>query len=114
MGGWIDANRYAGSMALLTGELGRFGGVRFSESANAYVHADGGTSSIDIYSTLIFGPEAYAFGDWHTIEVFTTPPGGHDDPLHQSMLVGWKADFGTALLDANGARYVNILSASAL
>src|ERR1035437_8766542 len=33
VGGWIDASRYAGSEPLLTGELGRFAGVRFLESA---------------------------------------------------------------------------------
>lgn len=35
VGGWIDAQRYAGSTALFTGEVGRYAGVRFIESPAA-------------------------------------------------------------------------------
>src|SRR5258706_7439361 len=35
VGGWIDAQRYAGSAALFTGEVGRYAGVRFIESPAA-------------------------------------------------------------------------------
>jgi len=35
VGGWIDAQRYAGSAALFTGEVGRYAGVRFIESPSA-------------------------------------------------------------------------------
>jgi len=35
VGGWIDAQRYAGSEKLFTGEVGRYAGVRFIESPAA-------------------------------------------------------------------------------
>lgn len=204
VGGWMDAARYAGSMPLLTGELGRFAGVRFIESSVAKKFADGGTTSKaiavtitaatdvfaatahglaagdkvrfrvltgatgvtadqvyyviasgltanafkvsatlggstidvtadgsvasgdwgtvnDVHSVFLFGPGAYAFGDWGSIETHLTPPGGHDDPLHQSALVGWKGYFGAVLTGEGvnatnevGPRYIRIECGSAL
>jgi hypothetical protein len=35
VGGWIDAARYAGARALMTGEMGEYAGVRFIASASA-------------------------------------------------------------------------------
>lgn len=114
VGGWIDASRYAGSMPLLTGELGKFAGIRFIESTNAYVATAGGAGGIDVYSTFIFGPEAYAFGDWGTITGHYVAPGGHGDELAQVASVGWKGYFGAMLLDEAGPRYLRIESASDL
>lgn len=203
-GGWIDANRYTGSTALMTGEIGKYAGVRFVESAKAgafpatagttsggttlsggnitaatsattdiitsatahglvagdrfrfrtltggaglvvntvyFVIAanltattfqlsetSGGTAinfttditaatggkANDVYSTLFMGPESYAFGDWGTIETHITPPGGHDDPLKQSALVGWKGYFGAMLIDEAGPRYIRVETGSSL
>lgn len=179
VGGWIDAQRYAGSAALFSGEVGRYAGVRFIESSAAVsfsavegptftgtttVEADddvfttsaahglavgdrikvksltGGTglvdettyyvisvpstttfkvsatengSSVDItvdataltYATVndilncvIFGPEAYAFGDWGSIQTYFTAPGGTTDPLHQLSQIGWKGMFGAVIM----------------
>lgn len=44
VGGWIDANRYAGSQALFAGELGSYGSVRYISSPNAAVKVDAGTT----------------------------------------------------------------------
>lgn len=114
VGGWMDASRYAGAEQLLTGELGRYAGVRFSDSAGAGVKAGAGAAAIDVYSTVFFGPEAYAFGDWGQIETHVTPPGGHTDPLYQSALVGWKAFFGAKLITnaSAGPRYIRDESAT--
>jgi hypothetical protein len=176
VGGWIDAQRYAGSAALFSGEVGRYAGVRFIESTNAasFSAVDGpaldtaGTAAAastdlittqtahglqagdrikitaltggtgltqgstyyvvapvtsttfavsgtlngaaiditanstaftanvvnDILSATFFGPEAYAFGDWGTIQTYFTAPGGTTDPLHQLSQIGWKGYFG--------------------
>jgi N4-gp56 family major capsid protein len=180
VGGWIDAQRYAGSAALFTGEVGRYAGVRFIESPAAVGFAGiegvalamagnaaiattdvitcssahglvvgnrmkiksltGGTgltdeavyfvvspvtsttfkvsatlngaaiditadsSAItavqynDILNAVIFGPEAYAFGDWGSIQTYFTQPGGTTDPLHQLSQVGWKGMFGAVIM----------------
>lgn len=202
VGGWLQASQYRDSqMGLLTGEIGRFAGVRFIESSasKVFVPALGGTDggsgapvtlqtsaaaddiidatahgfavgdkvkftaltggtgltvdqvyeviaanhgantfqvsataggsavnfttditagtvalANDVHSTIVFGPDAYAFGDWGTIETHITPPGGHDDPLHQSALVGWKGYFGAMLIDEAGPRYIRVESGTGL
>lgn len=180
VGGWIDAQRYAGSAALFTGEVGRYAGVRFIESPAAVSFAavngptitnvgaaaiaatdnvtitaptnlvagnrikitaiTGGaglaaattyfivqpTSNLvfklsatlngaaidittdttvltmnvvnDVLNAVIFGPEAYAFGDWGSIQTYFTQPGGTTDPLHQLTQVGWKGMFGAVIM----------------
>jgi N4-gp56 family major capsid protein len=120
-GGWIDANRYAGSERLFSGELGKYAGVRFMSSSKAGVLAGAGTGSIDVYSTVIFGPEFFAIGDWGNNETFVTPPGGHDDPGHQSAIITWKgwlaADVIGEMTNATNVsdpRYIRVESASSL
>lgn len=114
VGGWVDAARYAGSMSLLSGELGMYAGVRFQQSTNAKVFTGAGAAGIDVYSTFIFGPEAYVFGDWGTITAHFVAPGGKGDELAQRASLGWKGNFGAMLIDEAGPRYLRIESASAL
>lgn len=120
-GGWIDAARYAGAERLFSGELGKYAGVRFMSSSKAAIIADSGTGSIDVYSTTIFGPRFFAIGDWGNNETFVTPPGGHDDPGHQSALITWKGWLdaviigeGTSATNVSDPRYIRIESASSL
>jgi len=179
VGGWIDAQRYAGSAALFSGEVGRYAGVRFIESpaAVSYSGVEGNALTVagnaaiastdlitatahglvagnrmkiksltggagladegvyyvvapvtantfkvsatlngtpiditsdssvftavqynDILNAVIFGPEAYAFGDWGSIQTYFTQPGGTTDPLHQLTQVGWKGMFGAVIM----------------
>lgn len=180
VGGWVDAQRYAGSEKLFTGEVGRYAGVRFIESSAAVSFAAvegpatagtagnsaiaatdlitatahgysagqrikvktlaGGTGLLagsvyyvtapvtantfkvaatlngaaiditadsttftavevnDVLNAVIFGPEAYAFGDWGSIQTYFTEPGGTTDPLHQLSQVGWKGMFGAVIM----------------
>lgn len=121
VGGWIDASRYAGSTQLFTGEIGKFAGVRFVVTSEAAVKAGDGESGNDVYVTTINGPDFFALGDFGNNETFVTPPGGHDDPGHQSMLMTWKgwADAmlvgeGTNATNVSDPRYINIESASSL
>jgi N4-gp56 family major capsid protein len=118
-GGWIDAQRYASPENFLSGELGKYAGVRFQSSSNAAVKAASGAGAIDVYSTTIFGPEFFAVGDFGNNETFVTPPGGHDDPGHQSALMTWKGWMdcvllgeGTSAVNVTAARYIRIESAS--
>lgn len=207
VGGWIDANRYAGSTALFEGEIGRYAGVRFVVSSAAFKAAavvgptiagaaaaivastdvytstnphllvtgqrvkltsvTGGTGLVqgttyfvivtgantykfattlanakagtnidvtadssaqvqnyiqDIHSTTIFGPRFFAIGDWGNNETFLTPPGGHDDPGHQSALMTWKGWMDASVIGEGTSpagtvsppRYIRIESAASL
>ena len=120
-GGWIDASRYAGSGQLFSGELGKYAGVRFMSSSKAAVKVGQGTSSIDVYSTTIFGPRFFAIGDWGNNATYVTPPGGHSDPGHQSALITWKGWLdaviigeGASATNVSDPRYIRVESASSL
>ena len=114
-GGWMDANKYTDNRPLLAGELGRYAGVRFMESAYAGIQSGdngGGTGSVDVYSTIVYGQDAWAFGDLQTMRVYFNRGADKADPLNQKVSIGWKAMFGATLIDSNGARYVRIESAA--
>lgn len=118
-GGWVDASRYAQPEVFLTGEVGRYGGVRFISSNVGAKLADAGASSNDVYNTTFYGPGAMAFGDFGGGNTYFTPPGGHDDPGHQSALETWIGYLGAVVigegLNATGPvsdpRYINVRSA---
>lgn len=114
VGGWLDASRYAGATAILSGEIGKYAGVHFYESARARVFATGGSGSNAVYSTIILGPEAFAFGDWGKTTFHYVAPGGHGDELSQVASIGWKGYIGATLVDEAGARYIRIETGSGL
>jgi hypothetical protein len=76
----------------------------------------------DIFSTTVFGPNFFAVGDWANNETFLTPPGGHDDPGHQSALLTWKGWMDAAVIGemtniagvVSPSRYIRIESAASL
>lgn len=97
--GWVEVSKYADPGRLLTGEIGKYMGVRFVESNIGTSVIDGGATSSDVYLATFFGPEYFAFGDLQTLSAYMVRPGGdHTDPLAQKALVGWKAMWGTKLL----------------
>ena len=113
-GGWLDVHRYADSAMganLLSGEIGRYGGVRFMISSNAKVFATAGASNVDVHSAFFFGPECYVLGDLQSLRGYFEPGGGVTDPLKQISIVGAKVMLGATLLDANGSRYIRLETA---
>jgi N4-gp56 family major capsid protein len=114
-GGWMDAAKYQQADMIFSGEIGRLYGVRFIETPVGTYLGLVGAASAKVYSTFIFGPDAFAFGDLQNIRTYVVRPGGdHYDPLAQLGEVGWKAMFGAKLLVAAGARYVRIESGGTL
>lgn len=110
LGGWKAVGTYATPNGILSGELGKYAGVRFQESPNARSFAAGGAGGADVYSTIVLGPDSYAVGDWGTVTAHYVAPGGHGDELAQVASVGWKGRFGAMLIDEAGPRYVRIES----
>ena len=80
---------------LYAGEIGRLYGVRFVETSEAKIFEKAGASSIDVYSTLFLGADAYGTTsiDGGGLEMIVKPKGsaGSADPLNQRSTVGWKA-----------------------
>jgi N4-gp56 family major capsid protein len=108
LGGWKAVGTYTSPNGILAGELGKYAGVRFVESSSARSFAAGGAGGADVYSTIVMGPDAYAFGDWGNITTHYVAPGGHGDELAQVASIGWKCRIGAMLVDEAGPRYVRL------
>src|SRR5574338_60061 len=104
--GWLNASTYVDNRPLITGEIGSFHGVRFVVSAEAINLGGVGVTGAQVYGTCIYGPNAWAFGDMQTLRASFVQGASKSDPLNQQALIGWKAMFGSTILDAAGARYV--------
>lgn len=115
---WVNVTKYTTAEGVLTNELGRYAGVRFIKSTSGGRLANAGSSSNDVYITPIIGPGAFAVADFGNGNQYFTPPGGHDDPGHQSALITWIGFLGSFVLgegdNASGPvsepRYINIYS----
>jgi N4-gp56 family major capsid protein len=112
-----------GGVNLLTGEVMTYGGFKYMESTDAPVFAGAGSSGIDVYGTLHFGPNWFGEVDLLAdpvgtansetnrvsgLEPVVIPADSNDkvDPLNQYGVVGWKA-LGVAykvLQEARGLR----------
>ena len=87
---WIEAHKYAQPENLYNGELGKIGGVRFIESSEAKVYANG------VFGCLFLADGAYGVteitgGGLETI-IKQKGSAGTADPLDQRSSIGWKAN----------------------
>lgn len=101
---WEEAAKYAGSTQIFDGEIGRLYGVRFIETSYAKKFSGAGSGGIDVYSTLIFGKDAYGMSDVESsgaVKNIIKPKGsgGTSDPLDQRGTSGWKAMFVVKILE---------------
>ena len=88
---WVDANEYAGSARIFSGEVGKMYGVRFVQSTQAKIYKP---DSLPIYGTLVLAQNAFGVtsinnGGIETI-VKQLGSGGTADPLNQRATAGWK------------------------
>ena len=110
-GAWIDANKYAGSEKLFTGEIGKLMGVRFLQSRNAYVKNEDSTyqsaitASGEIHCTLITGADYFGVTKFQNLETFWKEFGsaGTADPTNKLATAAWKTTFGARVLNSNYA-----------
>ena len=92
---WVNVKTYSDPAGIYEGELGKIEGVRFVEATEAKKFEGAGAGSIDVYSTLIGGANAYGVteitggGLQHIAKQLGS--GGTADPLNQRATVGWKA-----------------------
>jgi N4-gp56 family major capsid protein len=96
--GFLEATKYTKSLDLLNGEIGAYAGVRFLVSPSAKVFSAAGGGGADVYSSFLFGPDAYIVGDSQTLQSYFVAPGGdHSDPIAQVATLGFKMRFGAIL-----------------
>ena len=101
--GWTPVEKYASTVTVMEGEVGKLGRVRFVESTKAKVFDNLGAAGIDVYATLIFGRDAYGTsrisGEAMKNIVKPLGSGGTSDPLNQRATSGWKATFVAKILN---------------
>lgn len=94
---WVDVHKYSATKEIFEGEIGKIAGVRFVETTEAKIFPKGAenNSSINVYSTLVLGANAYGVteitggGLQHIVKQLGS--GGTSDPLNQRGTAGWKA-----------------------
>lgn len=94
---FIDAVKYVDNRVLLRGEIGEIAGFRVIEVVNAPTFA----STTTVHASIALGAQkGWGAGELQSLQTFHVAPGGdHTDPLAQEELVGWKVNFGVAVLD---------------
>ena len=105
---WTDL-KHTSAGALMSGELGRFAGAVFLESPRAKVEADGGSGSVDNYSTYVTGQDALGKSEQIAVHIV---PGPITDTLMRFMPLGWYGIFGYGEIRSAATR--RIISASSI
>lgn len=112
---WLDAYRYTNTENIQNGLLGRLHGVEFFETNNETVSADAGSGNVDVYTTFVFGANAYGMvdiGSDSDPKIIYKRPSDSDtsNPLNMFSTVGWKASFVAKVL--NSAWLIELKTAS--
>lgn len=101
--GFTKVELYAQPGARMEGEIGKYGNTRFIETVNAKVYTGAGTSSIDVYATIILAKYAYGVTrmSGRALQNIVKPLGsaGSSDPLDQRETSGWKASLTAVILN---------------
>lgn len=109
-GAWIDTNRYAGSENIFAGEVGKLYGIRFMETSNAFTYLNSAVAATgNVHATLLAGSDLFGVTTTQNLQTFIKDfgSGGVADPTNKVSTAGWKATFGTSML--NSAFGVTIL-----
>lgn len=103
---WLDAHRYTDASAIRSDQIGRLHGVEFFETNNEKINTDGGSGTVDLYTTFIVGANSYGTVDMEgqpqqSIYVKQPDSSSTDNPLDQFMTVGWKSYFASKVLNSD-------------
>lgn len=90
------ANTYVNVDNLLRGEIGSIAGFRIQQVVNAPTFS----STTTVHASIAMGDvKGWGAGELQSLTTHHVAPGGdHDDPLAQEELLGWKVNFGVAVL----------------
>jgi N4-gp56 family major capsid protein len=106
-GSWTAAAQYSEVSRIWNDEIGTYAGVRFVESPRALLTADGGSSTVDLYTTYFFGQEFLAKAE-------SIPPhmvlGPVTDKLRRFQPLGWHTYVGYDTLREAALRQVRTSS----
>lgn len=101
-GGWVNANTYVNTTDIEQGEVGVFGGAKFTQTTNVSSTTTGTSGSAAVYSTHIIGKDAFGTIDFDGgVHTYTKKSGDQDtsNPLNQYATVGYKMTYANVFLD---------------
>lgn len=103
---WLDAYRYTEAENIRNGLAGKLHGVEFHETNNETITTDGGSGTVDLYTTYFVGAHSYGVVDLDgqmgpRIFVKNPGPNSTDNPLEMFSTVGWKSHFAAKVLNSN-------------
>ena len=94
---FVEAVKYNNAMQLFKNEIGSIGGFRVISNVNGATFS----STTTVHASIAFGAiKGWGAGELQSLSTHNVPPGGdHSDILAQSHLMGFKVNFGIAVLD---------------
>lgn len=105
---WENFHQYTTPENIYRGEIGRLHGVRFVESTLAPVSRGSSNGialsiagvSVIAYGTVIFGKEFYGVTEVDGgVKTYLVEGADKQDPLNQTTMLGWKANFISKILN---------------
>jgi N4-gp56 family major capsid protein len=110
-GAWVSPAQYVNTEKIYNNEIGKFGGFRFIESSRAKLNADGGSTTVDTYTTYFFGKEFLAKAETIPASMVLGPV---TDYLRRWQPLGWYGYLGyDTLREASLRRLVGASSIGA-
>lgn len=106
---WVVPTRYNDAIRIYNNEIGTFAGFRFLETPRAKLNANGGSSTVDSYTTYFMGRQSLAKAESYPAQVVIGPQTDH---LRRFATIGWKVYAGWDSFREAALR--RVLSASSL
>jgi len=107
--GWLVPSRYNDATRIWNGDVGKFAGFRFLSTPRATLTADGGSTTVDTYTTYFLGREAMAKAVSINPHIVISPV---TDLLKRFQGIGWYGYFGYGQL--RSASMYRLISASSI
>lgn len=109
---WLDVNRYRDSVKYdIVGEVGSLYGVRFALAPTIPILVNTGSANVDVYRTLVFGPDYIGQSDLGDLEVVINEPGKTSE-LGMFNTYGYRFVMAQAILQ--NSRAVRVESSASL
>lgn len=109
---WTDIVKYRDTVKYdIAGEMGKIWGVRFAMAPTIPILVNTGSANVDVYRTLIFGPDYIGQSDLGDLEVVINEPGKTSE-LGQFNTYGYRFVMATSVLQS--VRAVRIESSAKL
>lgn len=102
---WVDVAKYRDTVKYdITGEVGALYGVRFAMAPTIPILVNTGSAAVDVYRTLVFGPDFIGQSDLGDMEVVINEPGKTSE-LGMFNTYGYRFVMASAILkNARGVR----------